>query len=734
MTKQIIKVMITNTAISVIKKLLKMPTTQELNKLYQEYKTISSYEPQKRGYGLEVVLEKLFGLYSWDVERNIVKKGAQVDLWVKSNEGGRYLVEAKWWNVPIAEPEIRNFLGILEETPPEVKGAYFSMSGYRESALDRTQRLPKMTTLLLFNQYELEQILQNNMDFNYIFDKKLDAASKMEEPFLATQENFDVTKMGVFLRKLGREHDIGNEQSRYWKMEDLYVPPREYLEIREKLENNGIVFIIGDPCIGKTYTAVHLMFQSFKEQSLDPSWIFGKSDDRSERDVMRNVSKMIKQMGASYFLDIYAEYIKPNSITYIEDPFGKTNLEEAELIKSQRIFDMKELIELVKNRAQGQKESRVIVTSRRGIFERALSDDPSIREYVVELRENVDMASYDDETKAKLFGTYINAFNPAWSQDENKKAKIIEAATPKLTTPMGIWRFVEKSMDLEEIENPEAFAKRRNNILKDYVREMELMDKDEQLYLILAGMELGSENIARAYNELVGMLGLEKSKSIEECVKINSGKVDLKAWDNFTHPIYGEALNKFIEGEGSDILAKACWELKDSENFVLRSTIGRAVADNYQNLPDWKDSALRMLAGENLVSYAVLRNYQKMPQLARDIVRELANDAGVFVRTGLAYAIGEYYQETPELGDEVLKKLADDSSVWVKSAVAKAIIQNYPAMPKWKDEVIRELTRRIAGDSDAGIRKSVANAMKDYEVPPNLKEDLERILKENEAL
>lgn len=57
---------------------------------------------------------------------------------------------------------------------------------------------------------------------------------------------------------------IHHLDERYRYLDQLYVKPRKYDHIVQILETHGVVFIVGDRLIGKTYTAAYLMYQYFK--------------------------------------------------------------------------------------------------------------------------------------------------------------------------------------------------------------------------------------------------------------------------------------------------------------------------------------------------------------------------------------------------------------------------------------------------------------------------------------
>jgi hypothetical protein len=59
----------------------------------------------------------------------------------------------------------------------------------------------------------------------------------------------------------------------------VYVPPIEYDEINATLKTERIVFITGTKEYGKTFTAVRLLYEYFKEDGYHPRWVNPKGSD-----------------------------------------------------------------------------------------------------------------------------------------------------------------------------------------------------------------------------------------------------------------------------------------------------------------------------------------------------------------------------------------------------------------------------------------------------------------------
>ncbi len=136
---------------------------------------------------------------------------------------------------------------------------------------------------------------------------------------------------------------IGHQDSRYTRIKELYVPPREYDSLLRILDTSKLLFIIGDPGIGKTYTAVRLLRHYFDE-GFEPIWYAGL--EKEERLNQRQILESFKP--------------QTGQVVYFEDPFGRTVFERRDTIY--RLFGP--LIEHLEG-----VDARVIITSRRQIFE-----------------------------------------------------------------------------------------------------------------------------------------------------------------------------------------------------------------------------------------------------------------------------------------------------------------------------------------------------------------------------
>lgn len=162
---------------------------------------------------------------------------------------------------------------------------------------------------------------------------------------IATEPNFRLisTNTQTKNKDLAFTQKVAHDDERYKRIDELYVPPVEYEEIIEILAKKNIVFIVGDPGIGKTYTAVKIL-KNYFEKGYEPIWFAGL--EKEERELQSKV-----------LIDFIPS---ENQIVYFEDPFGRTAFERRDSLF--QVFSP--LLDKLSNL-----NCKVIITSRKEIFE-----------------------------------------------------------------------------------------------------------------------------------------------------------------------------------------------------------------------------------------------------------------------------------------------------------------------------------------------------------------------------
>ncbi|MFZ2412520.1 MAG: hypothetical protein WAW23_13185 [Candidatus Methanoperedens sp.] len=205
------------------------------------------------------------------------------------------------------------------------------------------------------------------------------------EFYFIEQKEFErELKVREFLEK------IGSQRAEYREIEELYVAPQNYDKIKSTLEEHNIVFIIGDAEMGKTYTAIRLLWEYFKE-GYEPEYIH--EERRIEQwELIRHKTEF------------------DGKVIYLEDPWGKIEFQIAESL----FREIGTFISKVK-----RKRCKIIVTSREKVFkefEKKKETVEDLWEYVN--RITVDLG-YRKEDLRTMLKKYIHVFEPKWG--DNKK-------------------------------------------------------------------------------------------------------------------------------------------------------------------------------------------------------------------------------------------------------------------------------------------------------------------------
>lgn len=212
-------------------------------------------------------------------------------------------------------------------------------------------------------------------------------------------------------------HAIGQNSDVIRNVEKFYVEPNEFEKIKDSLDEKNIVLILGDPGIGKTYTAIKLLFDYFKK-GYTVRWI--SSLKREEREIQ--IAKISECEPTC------------NEIFYIEDPFGRTCFENRAEIKEILL----PLIYRFKN-----SQSKLIITSRSEVFDsfsKETLNSHMLLEYSEEI--NIRRPSYSVSKLLLIVKVYIDYYT-SW---KNKQViiKIFEKyiKSRRLLSPYSIYNII----------------------------------------------------------------------------------------------------------------------------------------------------------------------------------------------------------------------------------------------------------------------------------------------------
>ena len=269
------------------------------------------------------------------------------------------------------------------------------------------------------------------------------------------EDNADIEKRYEFLET------IKVHEERYKYIDQYYVKPREYEEMKSLLENDNVLVITGDPGIGKTYTAIHFLREYFMK-GFKPVWILGMEKEDREKQKL--------------FLSSLEP--EPNQIVYIEDPFGKTVFENRE-----------ELLSLFSNLPQKFRASKakLIITSRAEVFK--LFRQESMQEdelHAFEKVMNVRKPSYEKDELITIANHYIEAY-ANW---RNKKAYVSAIVTGinegKLYSPLMIYNIVRNNAQVSNVKIlKSAVNNASSNLIIQFAQEIRQLSIPTKILLYM---------------------------------------------------------------------------------------------------------------------------------------------------------------------------------------------------------------------------------------------------------
>lgn len=300
--------------------------------------------------------------------------------------------------------------------------------------------------------------------FNYL-QPKVTADQPAQHPVFKAEleENFPIALYRAsafgFLDKIGY-----SGSKRYGQIDEVYVPPLEYEDIKEALKEKRVVFITGTQEYGKTFTAVRLMWEYYNRGYV-PRWI--KGGELSER---INVRERLENVEVE---------LKAKHIIYFEDPFGKTKYEKRE--------GLERIIGTILEHVKQAEDTYVVITSREEVFKEFEKEKLSVtqlREFEIKL--NFKKPSYDYEKKKEILLGWAKQRKCKWLGDEQLRDLVLNSINLEniLPTPLSIHDFALSSRAIDnEDEIKQQLRQKSKETGKVFANEIKNMTKDKILFL-----------------------------------------------------------------------------------------------------------------------------------------------------------------------------------------------------------------------------------------------------------
>jgi predicted amidohydrolase len=329
------------------------------------------------------------------------------------------------------------------------------------------------------------------------------------------------TDLSAFTRRIAHDDD------RYRRISELFVPPVEYHAILKKLETRKMVFIVGDPGIGKTYTAARILLHYY-ERGYEPVWFTGL--EREERVLQRQLLAQFEP--------------RNRQIIYFEDPFGRVVFERRDSIAqvfgpiADRLRDI---------------DARVIVTSRREVFEQFAEESLTAAELATFKEEmSIVKPSYPKSALQEIADR--GASECKWYGSEQCRAEVRRAISEgRLTTPFAIRDLIVSTTELiDHRALRRRIARRQQESIRFFASELIECSPATKLSLSLVfllglqGQFLLVQWFSTIWPRLAGQHGFFNTTSFLQEIRSQLGhRVEqYGTWTvglRFTHPTYEEA-------------------------------------------------------------------------------------------------------------------------------------------------------------------------------------------------
>jgi len=479
------------------------------------------------------------------------------------------------------------------------------------------------------------------------------------------EKNHGLKPIYDFVQKIGEEGVL-----KYEKLPDLYVPPLNYGKIKEALLENKIVFITGPPEYGKTYTAVHLLWEYFNK-GYEPIWFkVGEINQQYKRSEIRGEFSFIEK------------YLKPHHVIYYEDPFGKTEYEVK--IDEGIVRNIASIIESVET---SKKDVYVVITSREEVF-KEFEDKKTGRVDLKKFERKLSIKnSYTYEKRKEMLLNHASIRDSKWKDDKdlaNTVFKTIKKDESKLPTPLNIEQFAlatsaNKVLDKHNLLN--KMDEKSIETSSSFAQEIDLMLDDKILLLTFPfiSSSFSMDFVKYLYNKLIPSI-IDKREQAWEFDKVvewfKDDKIDIRPnwWGEssmqFSHPSYYDALKNAISSFNNTvtktgrILIKVLYELSDEKLDIFNaSSVGSTVDGNFDKLPEHvrNELLLKMAdkkdASKFSVAWAVAGNFDKLPEKVQNLLFKMADYKDAAASS--VASVLPYNYIRPQAMENLLFKMAD---------------------------------------------------------------------------
>jgi hypothetical protein len=219
-----------------------------------------------------------------------------------------------------------------------------------------------------------------------------------------------------FLDEVALDSD-DDSASPYLAIDRLFVPPVQYPRIQRVLAEHHAVIILGDPHVGKTYSAVRLLWELYRDTGRAPRWIGANRLAQAFESPETFRTQVDRLLGRG-------------TAVYLEDPFGTTApVDLPDFVNNLKVFF----------RQVRASDVRVVITSRSHVFNRVVPD--LFATHVVTLSQELTLGvSYADRDLAVIVTRYLDEYDVAWRSQAT--APVVTTIVEQLRAPHNIALFL----------------------------------------------------------------------------------------------------------------------------------------------------------------------------------------------------------------------------------------------------------------------------------------------------
>lgn len=441
--------------------------------------------------------------------------------------------------------------------------------------------------------------------------------------------------------------EIGLSKSKiYDGIDDIFIAPLEFEEINNILEKNRIVIISGTKEYGKTFTSIKILWDFFRK-GIEPTYISGEEneDRKTIREKLRNIQKELR----------------PRSIIYFEDPFGKTRYEKNESLER----EISTILQIIKDH-----DSYVIISSREEIYKEFIKESAS-GHILKHFQDSICIKkpSYDSKKREQMILNYAKKEGCKWLEVESLRKKMIELVSDveNLPTPLSIRQFTiatKNSMNEEELV--EITKAKSIETVISFSKELKQMNEDRLLFLMFPFISpvFSPTFIEEKYTEIVDDLNIEGAMGFSSLFKwFEKDKITIaNDFVVFSHPSYYAAFEHVL--------------FENNSNARIQKILQKVIENLFVTDP-WD------------VANIIVSMYPKLPSNMQQYLPKLLEKAPKY----LAMAMVRHFNTIPQkIKDELIIKLGDrEDSVW---AVVDSLMYNYRSLSIVQIEMLYSLAEK----------------------------------------